>query len=114
MAVSLLTGEQPIIDSGYAWLVSEANRHCDSVRACGAAELLDMFDELVAADIVESLRKRGSVWSLRATGDVVLDVLDRTGMLLDGSSRPLSARELVLRAHDIARQIVPGDAWDAC
>lgn len=113
MAVSLLTKEQPIIDSGYAWLVSEANLHGDSDRACGDADLLGDFDELVAAGIVESLRRRGSTWSLRATGDVVLDILDQEGML-DESSRIVPARDLVLRAHEIARQIVPAKAWIAC
>jgi hypothetical protein len=113
VAASLLTREQPIIDSGYAWLVSEANLYCDSNQACGDADLLDKFDELVAADIVESLQEQGFIWSLRATGDVVLDVLDRTGML-DESSHPIPARELVLRAHDIVRQIVPSHAWNAC
>ena len=113
MSASLLTREQLINDSGDARLVSEAHLHGDSGRACVDNELLDRFDELVAADIVESLRERGCMWSLRATGNVVLEVLDRTGMLGE-SSQPLPARELVLRAHDIARQIVPGDAWNAC
>lgn len=110
MAVSLLTKEHPIIDFGYAWLVSEANLHGDSDRACGDADLLDKFDELVAAGIVEGLRRRGFIWSLRATGDVVLDIFDQEGML-DESSRLVPARELVLRAHEIARQIVPAKAW---
>lgn len=113
MAASLLTREQPIIDSGYAWLVSEANLHASSGRVCGDADLLDKFDELVAADIVEALRKRGLNWSLRATGEVVFDVLDRTGMLHE-ASQSLPARDLVLRAHGIARQIVPTNAWHAC
>ena len=113
MAASLLTKEHPIIDSGYAWLVSAANRHCDSDRACGDADLLDEFDELVAAGIVESLSKRGFTWSLRATGDVVLEVLERVEML-DESSRTVPARDLVLRAFEIARQIVPVNAWKAC
>ena len=113
MAVSLLTNEQPIIDSGYAWLVSEANLHCDSDRACGDADCLGEFDELVAAGVVESLRQRGFTWSLRATGDVVIDVLDRAGML-DESDRIVPARDLVLRGHEIARQIVPAEAWIAC
>lgn len=113
MAVSLLTNEQPIIDSGYAWLVSEANLHCDSDRACGDADCLGEFDELVAAGIVESLRQRGFAWSLRATGDVVFDILDREGML-DGSRLIVSHRDLVLRAHEIARRIVPNKAWIAC
>ena len=113
MAVSLLTNEHPIIDSGYAWLVSEANLHGDSDRACGDADLLGKFDELVAAEIVERLRQRGFTWSLRATGRVVIDVLDRAGVL-DESDRIVSPRDLVLRAHEIARQIVPSKAWIAC
>jgi hypothetical protein len=119
VAASLLTNEQPITESGYARLVSEANQHGDSDRACGdaalvgGADLLCEFDELVAAGIVESLRARGFTWSLRATGDVVLDVLDRVGML-DESSRIVPARDLVLRAHEVARQIVPGKAWSDC
>ena len=106
MAASLLTREQPLIDSGYAWLVSEANQHGDSDRVCGGAELLDRFDELVAARIVAGFAQRGCHWSLRAIGEVVLDVLEQTGML-DESSQPVPARELVLRAHEIARQIIP-------
>lgn len=109
MAASLLTREQPMIDSGYAWLVSEANQHDDSDRACGDADLLDRFDELVAARIVAGFERRGSHWSARATGEVVLDVLEQTGML-EESSRRVSARQLALRAHDIARQIIPKQA----
>ena len=109
MAVSLLSSEQPIIDSGYAWLVSEANQHCDSDRADGDADLLDKFDELVAAQIVAGYKRRGSNWSSRATGQVVLDVLEQIGMLED-SNRPVPARELVVRAHEIARQIIPRHA----
>lgn len=113
MAVSPLTKEHPIIDSGYAWLVSEASLHVDSDRACGDADLLGEFDELVAAGIVESLTRRGFTWSLQATGAVVLDILDREGML-DESSRIVPARDLVLRAHEIARQIVPAKSWITC
>lgn len=105
MAASLLTREQPMIDSGYAWLVSEANQHGDSDRVCCGAELLDRFDELVAARIVSSFEHRGSHWSLRVTGEVVLDVLEQTGML-EESNQPVPARVLVLRAHEIARQII--------
>jgi len=115
VAASLLTREQPIIDSGYAWLVSEANQHCDSDRVCGGgggAESLDKFDELVAARIVAGFEQRGSSWSARATGKVVLDVLEQTGMF-EESNQPVPARELVLRAHEIARQIVPAKAWIA-
>lgn len=106
MAASLLTREQPNIDSGYAWLVSEADQHGDSDRVCGGAELLDRFDELVAARIVAGISQRGCHWSPRATGEVVLDVLEETGML-DEPSQPVPARVLVLRAHEIARQIIP-------
>lgn len=113
MAASLLTREQSIIDSGYAWLVSEANLHCASDRTHGGVVSLDRFDELVAARIVADLQERGFSWSLRATGDVVLDVLELAGMLHE-SSQPVPAREFVLRAHEIARQIVPGSAWNAC
>ena len=113
MAASLLATEQPVIDSGYAWLVSEANLHNVSDQACGNSDLLDKFDQLVAADIVENLHERGFNWSLRATGDVVFDVLGRTGML-DESSQPVPARELVIRAQDIARLIVPANAWNDC
>lgn len=109
MTVSLLNREQPIIESGYAWLVSEANQHGDPGRADGDADLLDKFDELVAAQIVAGYQQRGSKWSLRATGQVVLDVLEQTGMLED-SNRPVPARELVVRAHEIARQIAPRHA----
>jgi hypothetical protein len=109
VAASLLTREQQIIDSGYAWLVSEANQHCDSDRACGDVDLLDKFDELIAVQIVAGFEQRGSRWSTRATGEVVLDVLEQTGMLGE-SSQLVPARELVLRAHEIARQIIPKQA----
>ena len=112
MAVSLLSKEHPIMDSGYAWLVSEANLHCDSDQACGDVDSMCKFDELVAAGIVKSLRERGFRWSLRATGNVVIDVLDLEGML-DEVNRNVHARKLVLRAHEIARQIVPAKAWNA-
>lgn len=113
MAASLLIKEQLSIDSGYAWLVSEANLHGDSDQACSNTELLEKFDELVAGRIVDGLHKRRGRWSVRATGEVVLDVLDQSGTL-DESSLPARARNLVLRAHDIARRIVPADAWNAC
>ena len=113
MAASLLIKEQPSIDSGYAWLVSEANLHCDSDQACGNADLLEKFDELVAGRIVDGLHEGNGKWSVRATGEVVLDVLDQNGMLNE-SNQPVRARNLVIRAHDIARQIVPADAWSAC
>ena len=106
MAASLLGREQPIFDSGYAWLVSEADQLGASDRDCGGAELLDRFDELVAGRIVARFSQRGSHWSPRAIGEVVLDVLEQTGML-DESNQPVPARELVLRAHEIARQIIP-------
>lgn len=106
MAVSLLNREQPVIESGYAWLVSEARQHDDSSQTRCAADLLEKFDELVAAEIVSGYRLRDARWSLRATGEVVLNVLDQTGMLEDFNS-PVAARELVVRAHEIARQIVP-------
>jgi len=111
VAASLLKQERPIIDSGYAWLVSEANPHGDSDRAGGNADLLDKFDELVAGQIVAGLRSRGSAWSPRATGEVVLDALEHIGML-DRPSQLMPARDLVSRAHNIARQIVPGHAWN--
>jgi hypothetical protein len=106
VAVSLLNREQPVIESGYAWLVSEARQHDDSSQTRGAADLLEKFDELVAAEIVSGYRLRGARWSLRATGEVVLNVLDQTGILEDFNS-PVAPRELVVRAHEIARQIVP-------
>lgn len=112
MAVSLLTKEHPIMDSGYAWLVPEANLYCDSDRSFGDVDSMYKFDELVAAGIVESLREHGFRWSLRATGNVVIDILDLEGML-DESNRIVHVRELVLRAHEIARQIVPAKAWNA-
>jgi len=112
VAVSLLTKEHPIMNSGYAWLVPEANLHCDSDQSGGDVDSMYRFDELVAAGIVKSLRERGFRWSLRATGNVVIDVLDLEGML-DEANRIVYARELVLRAHEIARQIVPARAWNA-
>ena len=79
MAFSLLTKEHPIMNSGYAWLVPEGNLHCDSDQSGGDVDSMYRFDELVAAGIVKSLRERGFRWSLRATGNVVIDVLDREG-----------------------------------
>jgi len=112
VAVSLLTKEYSIMDSEYERLVPEANLHCASVCSCSNVDSMYKFDELVAAGIVESLREHGFRWSLRATGNVVIDVLDLKGML-DESNWIVHARELVLRAHEIARQIVPAKAWNA-
>lgn len=71
---------------------------------------LDEFDENVAALIVASIHRRDSKWTLRATGNVVLDVLDRSPRLMRSPS-PMPVRELVSRAHRIARQIVPASRW---
>jgi hypothetical protein len=115
VAVSLLAEKQPAVASGYAWLVSESSQHqyfdLDPDLECGEADVLDNFDELVAASIVARLRPPNAEWSLRATGEVVLEVLEQV-KLLDTASLSVPARELVQRAHGIARQIVPVRAWN--
>lgn len=114
MIASILPEEQLTSGGrvGYARLVSEARQHeCrESESVCGESEILDDFDELVAAKIVSRLRNTRVGWSLRATGEVVLDVLQQSN-LLSADSLAVPARELVQRAHRIARQIIPSRMW---
>ena len=112
MTASLLTEEHSAIESGYAWLVFEAGQDGNlfSGRASSKAGIPNDFDELVAAQIVARLRRRESVWTIRATGDVVLNVLEQLGLLTVESSL-VPVRILVSRAHRIARQIIPAASW---
>ena len=95
MSASLLAEEPPAITSGYAWLISEASQHDeqDPGRLSGD-DVLDGFDELVAARIVARIQQSNTGWSLRTTGEVVLDVLEQVA-LLNSASLPIPARELV-------------------
>lgn len=112
MSASVLTDERPAIDSGYAWLISEANRDCSRHSAVeeNKAILLDEFDELVASHIVKTLRQQAVVWSIRSTGHAVLTVAEQLGWFSE-ATRPVPVRRLVTRAHRIARQIVPESRW---
>lgn len=112
MTASLLTEEHTAIESGFAWLVYEAGQQerLFSDPACSEAGIPDGFDELVAEQIVVRLARRNYVWTLRATGETVLDALESLG-LLNAASRPVPVRILVSRAHHIARQIVPAGRW---
>lgn len=114
MSASLLVDERPVIDSGYAWLVSEAKQDfdLDPVRDCGKAASLDEFDELVAEQVVARLGQQEVAWSIRSTGKAVLSVLEQLGWMTRAES-PIPTRYLVCRAHRVARQIVPANSWAA-
>lgn len=114
MIASTLQEEHFATSTGYARLVSLAREHGDREDGfCGEeVSVLDDFDERVAGRIVARLREKAGPWTVRSTGDVVLDVLEQCN-LLEPSSLSTPARELVQRAHRIARQIVPPRTWAA-
>lgn len=112
MTASLLTKEHSAIESGYDWFVFEAGQQSTllSDPTCSEAAIPEDFDELVAEQIVATLGQEESVWTIRATGEVVLNVLEQLDLLTEASS-PVPVRILVSRAHRIARQIVPAASW---